>query len=730
MKKSQKSLTTRISLINFVHRNSNDANTLHKNNKKSSIKNFIKMKRIIFLLMLAFTINATFAQRNHRTTAFNYLRSGRLDQAKEYIDKTVLHPQTINDARAWFYKGNIYLSIDMSNNPEYKNLAPDALDVALTSYKKALEFDVRKEYFADILTNLIIIGERFYNKGVDLFNANKFMEASNAFYSSAQLSRDFGSLDTTALFNAATTADIGQINHKAKEIYNELITLNYNNPAIFTGIGGIYLREGDTISALNYIQQGREKFPDDYNVLIHETNIFLLTNKVPDALANLQLAMTKDETNPTLFFAIGVTYDQLRNLNPENAAEYLIQAETAYLSAIRLDNNYFDALYNLGALYVNQAAQIIEAANEIPLREIERYNKEKERAHELLAKSLPHLELAHKIQPGDLSTMVSLKEIYTRLGMYDKLKIMNEYIHVHASSNINYNFEPIEVDVKQDAVQTAQTRIESKDITVGKSDVSVNIPVNPQTNDKTFVLIFANENYRREARVPFAINDGSVFKEYCEKTLGIPSINIRFLQDATFGEMRSGIGWLTQVMAAFKGEAKVIFYYAGHGMPDEMDRTAYLLPTDGFSSDYQTAIKLDYLFERLSQQPAQSITVFLDACFSGAGRDDMMLAAESGQRAVRLRPREGTLKGNMVVFSAATGDETAFPYKEKQHGLFTYFLLQKLQQTKGNVTLYELSNHVISNVSRQSILINSKSQTPQVNVAPELQESWKNIKLK
>jgi ribosomal protein S7 len=301
---------------------------------------------------------------------------------------------------------------------------------------------------------------------------------------------------------------------------------------------------------------------------------------------------------------------------------------------------------------------------------------------------------------------------------------------LYAASNISYNFKPIEVEVKQDAIQTTQTRIESKDITVGKSDVDLNIPVNPQTNNKTFVLIIANENYRREAKVPFALNDGSVFKEYCEKTLGIPSKNIHFSKDATFGEMRSEISWLTQVMAAFKGEAKIIVYYAGHGMPDEKDRTAYLLPTDGFSSDYQTAIKLDFLCESLSQQPAQSITIFLDACFSGANREDRMLAAESGQRAVRVRPREGILKGNMVVVSASTGDETAFPYKEKQHGLFTYFLLQKLQQTKGNVDLNTLTSHIISNVTQQSILINNKSQTPQVNVAPEIQNIWKNYRLK
>lgn len=301
---------------------------------------------------------------------------------------------------------------------------------------------------------------------------------------------------------------------------------------------------------------------------------------------------------------------------------------------------------------------------------------------------------------------------------------------VYVSSNINYNFKPIEVEVTQDNVVIPQIRKESKDLTIGKADVDMNIPINPQTNNKTFVLIVANENYRRETSVPFAINDGEVFKEYCEKTLGIPSKNIHFTKDATFGDLRSEINWLSQVMAAFKGEAKVILYYAGHGMPDEKDKAAYLLPTDGFSSDYQTAIKLDQLYQSLSQQPAQSIIVFLDACFSGASRDDKMLASESGQRGVRIRPREGLLKGNMVVFSATSGDETAFPYKEKQHGLFTYFLLQKLQQTKGDVSLNTLMNYIVSNVTQQSILINNKSQTPQINTATKMQEIWKNIKLK
>jgi hypothetical protein len=270
-------------------------------------------------------------------------------------------------------------------------------------------------------------------------------------------------------------------------------------------------------------------------------------------------------------------------------------------------------------------------------------------------------------------------------------------------------------------------KAEDKNLVAVISDVDINIPVNAQAGDKTFVVIIANENYQKEVKVQYAANDGKVFKQYCEKTLGIPSKNIHFAQDASFGNMRSEIKWISDVASAYAGQAKIIFYYAGHGMPNEADKSAYLLPVDGFSSDYETAIKLDDLYSRLTANPAQSITVFLDACFSGSARDDGMLA---NARGVKIKPKTDSIKGNTIVFSAATGDETAYPYKEKQHGLFTYFLLKKIQETKGNVDYKALSSYITENVKQHSIVVNQKSQTPQVNTSLQVQETWQTYRLK
>ena len=99
-------------------------------------------------------------------------------------------------------------------------------------------------------------------------------------------------------------------------------------------------------------------------------------------------------------------------------------------------------------------------------------------------------------------------------------------------------------------------------------------------------------------------------------------------------------------------------------------------------------------------------------------------------RGVAIKPKASTPGGNVIVFSAATGDETAYPYDEKGHGLFTYFLLKKLQENKGNVTLGELSAYLQEQVGRQSVVVNRKPQTPTVSPSPALMENWEELKLK
>lgn len=260
------------------------------------------------------------------------------------------------------------------------------------------------------------------------------------------------------------------------------------------------------------------------------------------------------------------------------------------------------------------------------------------------------------------------------------------------------------------------------------SDIEKNIPKSKQIHENYFAVIIANENYDVENNVEFALNDGKLFKTYCEKVFGIPEENIRFLSDATHMQIKRTMSWLKKVSKLYANECRIFFYYAGHGMPDESTGSAYILPTDGYASDIAVSgYKLSDLYSQLGNLPAKSITVFLDACFSGMKRDgDAIVAA----RSVAIEPEEENLNGNVIVFSATSEAETAYSYKEKGHGLFSYYLMKKLKESKGNISYKELSKYITTEVGRKSLTINDKAQTPTVLLSPAMENAWDKIKFK
>lgn len=285
--------------------------------------------------------------------------------------------------------------------------------------------------------------------------------------------------------------------------------------------------------------------------------------------------------------------------------------------------------------------------------------------------------------------------------------------------------QPQVIYVQQPVAQTVTPATPARP--APSSDVDQNIPEVSATNANTFAIIIANENYLEETPVQYALNDGQTFKTYCQKVLGLPEDNIHYRENATLNMILAEVDWIAKVAKAYNGEASLIVYYAGHGIPDEASGSSYLLPVDGIGNNLRTGYSLAELYKTLGALPAKSVTVFMDACFSGAKRGEGMLASARG---VAIKAKPEAPKGNMVVFSAAQGDETAYPYEDKGHGLFTYFLLKKLQETKGQVSLGELAQYVQQQVSRRSIVTNGKSQTPCVTPSESVIGTWKGKMLK
>ena len=268
---------------------------------------------------------------------------------------------------------------------------------------------------------------------------------------------------------------------------------------------------------------------------------------------------------------------------------------------------------------------------------------------------------------------------------------------------------------------------------VRKSDVDNNIPETAKLNENRFALIIGNEDYSSqqtdlttEANVPFARDDASAFNEYAIKVLGIPQENITFMLDATSGKMKQALDKMNKLAKNSMGNAELFFYYAGHGLPDEVSKEPYLIPVDISGNNVADGIKLEYVYEKLTEYPSKNVTVFLDACFSGGARNQGLIAA----RGVKVKPKENLVKGKLVVFTASTGEQSSLSYKDKSHGLFTYFLLLKLKESQGDVTYKELSDYLSLKVGLKSVMLNNKEQNPQVNVSPEIQNQWQNWKFR
>ncbi len=257
------------------------------------------------------------------------------------------------------------------------------------------------------------------------------------------------------------------------------------------------------------------------------------------------------------------------------------------------------------------------------------------------------------------------------------------------------------------------------------SDVDTGLPAfngDESTMADTYVLIVSNEKYTNVPDVSYAIHDGEIFEKYCTRTLGIPASNITRITNAGFNPMRSAINQLNRKQKNLGKPIDIIFYYAGHGVPDPQTKKAYILPVDADPTIIaDTGYELQEIYNKLKSDVGR-VTCFLDACFSGANLDDPN-AADSKHRGLAVAPSDAYPEGRMVVFSASQGAQRSFPYEEKGHGLFTYYLLKKLKDTGGKVNYKDLGEYLRTEVVRQTTLRGGEEQTPTTE-SPLPQSVW------
>ena len=312
---------------------------------------------------------------------------------------------------------------------------------------------------------------------------------------------------------------------------------------------------------------------------------------------------------------------------------------------------------------------------------------------------------SRKYLSDEIPFKVVLKE---KSGSYKKEQSLGLKMNERTTNIVDVNITKI--DVKKDSeMKQIQEVIEL-------ADVDKNIPVTKFNGENTLAVVVGIEEYKYAPLVDFAKRDAQVFYKYASSVFGIPKENIYYLSnsEATLGEFNkifSRDGWLSR--RTVKGQSNIVVYYAGHGAPDVKTQSAYLIPYDIDPNYAKTGFSVNELYSSLSSLQAKSVTVFLDACFSGKSRNEQMLISDA--RSVIIKTENSAFSAkNMSVLAAASNEEYSAAYPEKYHGIFTYYLLKSLQknaQSLKTITVNDFFNNIKVEVSKKAGFLD-KEQNP------------------
>lgn len=381
------------------------------------------MKRTTILFVLLFAVSGAFAQKGKVTSALSYKDAGKLDKAVEAIEESIdaSNPKTESSVtwpRTYEVRGEIYQAVFQSKDENYKKLSADPLTVAFDSYMKALQLDDKGRNAKSMKIKFTLLIGDLTNQAVAAFNEENYEKAMKSFeqimaieQTPAYKADEPNAVDTVIIFNAGLAAYNSKNYDKAIQYYKEAAKYKYNGAKTYSLIANSYFQKKDTVGAINVLQDGLKEYSENGILLVEIINVYLNANKVDEAMKYLNVAISQDPKNASYYFAQGTLFDKLQKTE---------EAAASYLKAIEFKEDYFDAYYNIGALYYNKGVKQVDVANAVPSNQPDKYEIEKDKADVEFKKAIPYMEKAHEINPTDKFTLESLKTLYYRLKMLDK----------------------------------------------------------------------------------------------------------------------------------------------------------------------------------------------------------------------------------------------------------------------------------------------------------------------
>ncbi|GGF39359.1 tetratricopeptide repeat protein [Echinicola rosea] len=382
-------------------------------------------KLILSLALVGVASTVAFGQKKVVRSAEKNLRKGNISEALTDIETATQDPETGADPETFLIKGKI-LTIqfvaDSSNTEATVGKGRNALD----AFRKSLDMDgndstskIGKEIYKEVVPGLPenLQGEGIFklktssvNKAISRYEVDDHALASKFF----AIAADIDPKDTSIVFNAGYTANMAEDYDAAKKYLTMLLDVpEYNKlNAYYFLIQIANQQEDDQEEAYRLVKQAREEYPNDKGLSEFEIQLLLQLEKMDEAMASIKQSLDQDPNNAPIRLRYGYLKEQSGDL--DGALE-------EYLKTVEIDPDFFEGNYYAGAVYIDQAREIINEVNNLPDDEWEAKSEDMlAEADSLYEKAIPLFEKAVELKPDNTEILRILHSIHTRLKNEEK----------------------------------------------------------------------------------------------------------------------------------------------------------------------------------------------------------------------------------------------------------------------------------------------------------------------
>jgi tetratricopeptide (TPR) repeat protein len=386
------------------------------------------MKRTALLVLMLASVLVYGQEKPSTTKILKAYQQGKLDEAKTMSDAGTTFEKTMNDGKAWYYRGLIYAAIDTTKNAAYHSLDANAFKVAMEAFAKADQLGKPGTDYEFVYPNgttkatkrsqLEIFANYYLDKSIKLLQDGEDYQASiDAGLKTTKLIEDqlkTYANDTLTYYVLGLAAQNAENYDLALESLNKFLARGGKGRDAYVIMYQIYHGpKEDQNKALEIVQEGLKKNPGNPDLSKLEIGLLIDMDRVAEAKGGLEAGIKREPDNKVFHFYLGYVNSKLENWD---------DAKKEFETALKLDPDYFDAQYHLAQVYFLDAYRVKRQMANLGITAADK-KKKMELDQVLIGKyktALPYWEKAEQMNPNEIDVLDKLLNIYSDLGMDDK----------------------------------------------------------------------------------------------------------------------------------------------------------------------------------------------------------------------------------------------------------------------------------------------------------------------